>query len=158
MTRDDIARLRTLYAVATPGPWHHEQSMPLDDPMRCGWVPDCVIGPAIDMRFEAAPSVKSGCDAIFIAAAHNAIPALLDAAEEAIALREAAKFHEKELLVAVRSISALRERVEALGRACERKDDDLRDLSHCVCSEAHKSRGLKAHDCNHNYAEEIGKR
>lgn len=92
MTAQEIARLRELHAASTAGEWEpsHNVDMPKDD----NWASD---NDKREGRGEGPNHVgtfsevreKATADAAFIAAAHNAMPALLDELEQARAERDA---------------------------------------------------------------------
>lgn len=125
MTTEEIARLRALLAQATPGEWEHDIRR----------LPSCV-------QQQSVPIVTchvlpySAADAALIAATHNALPALLEAAEEAIALRERVAALEKQLWnekksAATNALNAAEAllRADALETACQRKDAILSDVA-----------------------------
>ncbi len=92
MTSEERAALRKLHAATTRGEWHYVaqpdpagadfygvatdwQAEPADPTHRGLFVAGCLVGPAMtiapaDQRYEENP--------LFIAAAHQAVPALLD--------------------------------------------------------------------------------
>jgi hypothetical protein len=79
LTTELIAELRRLMAEATPGPWRFRASFR-----------DCVVHPANDGRTIAQATAcfdNDRANAALIAAAVNALPALLDAVEREAKMR-----------------------------------------------------------------------
>lgn len=77
LTPETLAELRRLHAAATPGPWGVDDGIVVDDRGNAHKVDPATI-PAVGIEVDHV----SGFDASLIVAARNALPALLDAAEE----------------------------------------------------------------------------
>jgi len=89
MTHEQLTHLRRLLAEATPGPWTHNRQRASDDSHD-------IIHPQQPEGVVVATCGRQSCDdgiiaanARLIAAAVNALPELLDAAEREAKLREA---------------------------------------------------------------------
>lgn len=83
MATVDVTRLRELHAAATAGEWH---VTPLSfDYGIFSRAHECIA------LVDGAEPYKRGDNAAYIAAVHNALPAVLDALEQAQRERDAAK-------------------------------------------------------------------
>lgn len=96
MTRDDLNRLRALLAKATTGPWIHDGSGSIRHFASVAWCGAASNWSATsDEECEVIDDAQSARNADLIAAAVNALPALLALAEEALDRREGLVFGPK---------------------------------------------------------------
>lgn len=87
---ENRAELRRLAEAATPGPWHLGKTGNTESHWVCAMDDENVIQPHCDHACRDAQR-EFDADAAFIAASRSAIPALLDALEEAERQRDKAR-------------------------------------------------------------------
>jgi hypothetical protein len=126
----NIPELRRLHAAATPRPWHRFHDGHDDHPCDCGQIwseHELLFCPALNDDPKKESRVNEGR---LIVAMRNALPALLDAAEERDALKAKLAEADDKCRNALNLISrgaVRRELVDAVNQACLEDLDNLRE-------------------------------
>jgi hypothetical protein len=114
LTADQREELRRLEAAATPGPWSHDNRAKGTEGDPCLFTES---GPSYSpgkSPIFTAPAFWTAADGDLCAAARNALPALLDAADRADELAEWNRFGAERYAKLLEQASADRLRVKAL--------------------------------------------